>query len=640
MKKTLLLLAGTIFGLLHLGLAQAQEQQVSSPDFLVNIDSQYIIYQDGLAEVKQILSIKNVASTTPDVISVETVGDQPSNLSTSFQDSIAISAEVNNDVIDFAINGQLSGYTAEWSLSADYNSNMVHELNDTKYVFLPKTKISSNNSANFEVVNRSYSVSLPESFGAPNIIGEKQTSSTSALGQQIYSFSGESAKDIDGSIIAFGQQQKAEVNINGSTSSSFWWSSERVVLPADTVGQVLSVKNSSAIPSQAMLDKDGNVVYEFSAGPFSTNDWSMQAEAILSSTSINIDETAQYSEEDQPTVDLFTGNNGVWASFDSSNKQEGGFVSDTIRKVLDGSASSFDGNSYDSVGPIASSLRQSGVPTRMVKGQAFTDGKTIYDEPRQAYWLEVYMPGGNWAQLDPEVYYNLGHFGANDLLHVAHAVLGVESSDQVFDSTELSTKLVDASDVSIDEVSQSEAIVEGKKHVLIPFVFSLDKAWATAPVGVISDDNALRIGGESGPVNNLGSMVPLQTSSVRSISVGPSTLDSGQIDYGTVSGGVFSSTQESEYSIAYWPFIGLLATVGLLGFVVYRLRNRGPRSRTNKSNNTKVQIPEAAPTAQAQNRMTPASRMDQPPAPTIKPTVKPKVQRSSSAKKNSVDGML
>ena len=562
---------------LPLSIVNAQEAEGFDFDFSIDVETQYQVQDNGQAKVKQILSIYNETDITPDEITINLAGSRQSGLRVETQDSGQVVSKIDDNSANISLNGLFSGYSAQWSMSLDYDTNLFTDLGeDARAAVLPGLVISSSDNAKWNFNSNSYLVSAPSSWGSLETVGQQPSSAVATLGQQILTFKDDESDIAKPVILKEGTPSILYKRSSSLKGTSFWWSDKEIELPISSANQSFSLNYASTLPLDGELDSLGNTVLKYRLSPNESIDLDIEGVVKLSSQkNHNEDYNIPVTDIDSSLINT----DGGWSNFESFDLEleaETGPV--FIERVLDLALEEGDPSGQDFSeavkynAKIAKTLRQNNVPARIVAGKAFTDGKQLFTEPIDHVWVEIQDSSRQWVTLDVLSYSNMKQFGYQDGLHIVEQVIST-ADDEPIEGVEYT---FENKTYDIDG-SSAEYQLSGVRNVIIPFLLSVDTATAQAPYyGCCEDVSALRTSDKSEDSISIDkSLAPGEKFSIRSLSVGPQSTADDQIQLLKQADADFSSAVAAAgYESSYKPFIGILivAALSLIGLKEYKKR--------------------------------------------------------------------
>jgi hypothetical protein len=232
-------------------------------------------------------------------------------------------------------------------------------------------------------------------------------------------------------------------------------------------------------------------------------------------------------------------------------------------------------------------LRSQNIPARMPVGYAYAgnlkQSKSVSDSLHS--WVEVYVPGIGWMNLDPTWGEKFDNFGKSDLDHFAFALWGEDDSaptavmmgekdlNYQYENTVISyaNSFPDAKPTGVAEV---------RSYVIFPGV-SLAHYTVTAPEHTTGDNYAAQLKhGNKVQDFSLGSLAPQQQFSQNAMVLGG--------DYASAAELVFLQTVDGSETVLalatgrpqWWPFIVICVVVsGIIGLILVEWRLSKRRSR-------------------------------------------------------------
>ena len=364
-----------------------------------------------------------------------------------------------------------------------------------------------------------------------SVVGKKPSETDFKSGNQVYIFNEEKSEIKAPITIYSGSTVQSKIVIKKKLeNNTFWWQTEQLILPLDTSNQKSFIKKITPKPTNTKVDKDGNILVEFSLSPRKKIDVVAEIQLDMAqSITPDIEDSEALIEEIPKEIS---------ADYTSSSKNlpkstinELGFNIDKLRKepvikiandvtlkvlerskVLDkdldlskrkANPSTLAKSSLDYSDDVVASLRAAGVPARLVGGYLVNG-----DNYRQHVWLEFFSPDNGWTPVDPWLMKNGSEtFGSVYFDHVAMFLWGVNdgSPKNIADSI-----AVEYFDGELPNQKFQSSSLEVDKFVLLPGV-SLVKSSVKMPAGIVHDGLLLATKNDT---SALGSLAPFQEISI------------------------------------------------------------------------------------------------------------------------------
>ncbi|MDQ5943938.1 MAG: Transglutaminase family protein [Patescibacteria group bacterium] len=231
-------------------------------------------------------------------------------------------------------------------------------------------------------------------------------------------------------------------------------------------------------------------------------------------------------------------------------------------------------------------LRSQNIPARMPVGYAYAgnlkQSKAVADSLHS--WVEVYVPGIGWMNLDPTWGEKFDNFGKSDLDHFAFAVWGSDDAtptavmvgDQDMNYQYENTTISYGQDFPN---ANREGKADVSSYVVFPG-FSISRYSVTAPENVAGDNYAAQIKhGEKVEDVSLGSLAPRQEFSQNVAILGSSYGKTAELLFVQKTDGSDTVLAVATGSAEWWPFIVLCVFLsGIIGLILVELRLSKQRS--------------------------------------------------------------
>lgn len=254
-KRILVIIISLLFILLP-------QKVLAANEFSTSYDVNYEVGVDGVTEVTEKVSLKNLTNTYYASSFTMTIG------STTLTDVIAtdtdgaLSSTVedkdNQTLINVKLNQQITGIDKKQSFTLKYKSkDFAQSIGKTWEVNLPRIHEKSD----IELFN--VTLSVPLSFGEPTSITPKPTSEADSAGKITFRFNKEQLVN-SGVSVNFGTNQVFDFNLKYELdNSSFFPAVTSITLPPDTNYQDVTITNIYPAPINVTRDKDGNYLAWF-----------------------------------------------------------------------------------------------------------------------------------------------------------------------------------------------------------------------------------------------------------------------------------------------------------------------------------------------------------------------------------------
>lgn len=617
-----LVLGGLILNLLP-------KPSLASTDFSYKTDITYKVDGSGSTTVTQHYTVTNNSATkyldsialsapTDDVSGIKVVygvGGEAIDFSTT--DKSTSSQGYNYDYREVSIkfpNKQV-GRGKSWDFTMSYHTAKLVEVKGTaQTVYIPAIA-QSGDSDEYNVT-----LSVPQSFGLPKSSGVKPSSGGIEDGQAIYTFSKEDLARQSVALV-FGDSTVYKVNFNFPLKNTTNRTKNfTVTLPPDTSSQKIYINQLDPKPTDTRLDADGNVLADYTVPP--NSDITVKTNIAAEVKYIEYDLSAGGTKKDIPQelISRYTGATKYWQAADpdvviKSQTAVGGNqkvvdIVKTINKVVidtltynnekikynvrQGAEKALHNPNnavcleYSDL--MIAMLRAQGIPARMPVGYAYSGNlktsRAVSDSLHS--WVEAYIPGVGWVNVDPTWGEKFDNFGKSDLDHFSFAVWG--SSDNApaavtengndtnyqYEGTEISyVKETPAPDVS--------SKVTATKWVFLPFL-SFVQYSVIAPANVSGDDYKLKLRTNSSESEiSLGSLAPAQKIGGWVMSAGSTFVAATNLQFysGAKADQMLAGTNASANFLPLLMIIGFIALFALVFLIKWAIRRKYSKSKSD-----------------------------------------------------------
>lgn len=603
----------------------------SATDFSYNTEVTYRVDEDGTTHVEEEYRITNNTSNKYlDGLQLSTPTDEVKNLHVVDSSGAAVVAEQTTKTttqqgysydyqeINLKFNKRQVGKNLTWGFKVSYDTTKLVETKGAAHtVYIPAIAQGMSDD-NYRVT-----LSVPQSFGEPHSSGARPTSGGIDGDRASYSFD---KKDLTSQALAlvFGDNTVYKINFNfplkndSSLPKTF-----TVALPPDTSSQKIFVNSLEPKPINTRLDVDGNVLADFSVPAKTELTVKTDIEAVVKYLEYDLSASGTKADIPEDLVRKYTGATHYWQTQDPnlvlalkakaniSDKQKvadivretNKFVIDTLSynnekikyNIRQGSAVALKDPAnavcleYSDL--MIAILRSQGVPARMPIGYGYTGNLKASSAVSDSLhsWVEAYVPGVGWINVDPTWGEKYDNFGRSDLDHFAFAVWGAQDGTPAAVTQDGNDKNYQYEKAEISYVkktpqAQENGRLQAKKWAILPFV-SVISYEVTAPANVAGDDYLLRVDDRGGKKEiTLGSLAPTQKLSAWLASLGVGFMSPASLEF-VRSGDNALIMSSVKVSTNVMPMIViLLLMVGIVVVVAVKLHLNKKRARSEATN--------------------------------------------------------
>ena len=584
----------------------------SATDFSYNTQVTYRVSQDGTTHVEESYQITNNTSNKYlDALALSTPTDEVKNLTVTDNSGAPVPVEqttksttqqgytYNYQELNLKFNHKQVGKNLTWGFKIQYDTTKLVEAKGSAHtVYIPAVAQGTGDD-NYQVT-----LSVPQSFGDPHSSGAKPTSGGIADGRAIYTFE---KQDLTKQALAlvFGDSTVYKVNFNfplkndSSGSKTF-----TIALPPDTSSQKIYVNSLDPKPTNTRLDVDGNVLADYNVPAHKEITVKTDIEGVVKYLEYDLSASGSKKDIPEELVKKYTAPTHYWQSQDpnlvlalkaKTNLNDKQKVVDIVREINNfvvatlsynnekikynirqGSAAALKDPAnavcleYSDL--MIALLRSQGIPARMPIGYGYTGNlKTSSSVSDSLHsWVEAYVPGVGWMNIDPTWGEKFDNFGKSDLDHFAFAVWGAQDDapsavSQGQTDTNYQYEKAEISYVEQPPKAEENGRLTASKWAILPFVGIISYE-VTAPSNVAGDNYKLRVDDKGGKSEiELGSLAPSQKLSAWLTSLGVGFASPAALEFvqSGNSGLVLSSTKVNTNFV---PMIIILSVIA--GFIV------------------------------------------------------------------------
>ncbi|MBA3679491.1 transglutaminase family protein [Candidatus Saccharibacteria bacterium] len=630
------------FGIVLIFLAIPWHTQAST-EFNYDVNSVYIVNSDSSTRVEESYTVSNNADNKYlDSIQLSTPVEDTKNISVEYTDGTSIPFTVEKKTADnqgynyeyseisIKFSRRNVGRNSHWGFVVSYDTNKLIETKGSAHTFnIPSVPQENGSDYSVEIV-------VPENFGTLHTTGTRPIKIGTKKGQTRYKF--ENKQQLKKSILlVFGDSTLYEVNYNFPLKNdSSFGSTFTVTLPPNTSGQQVIVQQLDPQPKSTSLDPDGNILADYDVPPRTNITVKTNIIGIVSYLDYNLNASGTKAEIPKDLVARYTKPQQYWPSDNPQimNKAReltadkktvaeqvraiNNYVVDTLSynnekikyNIRQGGLKALQNPSnavcleYSDLS--ISLLRAAGIPSRMPIGYGYSgslkQSNSVSDSLHS--WVQAYVPGIGWMNVDPTWSEKFNNFGSSDLDHFAFAIWGVNDSrpapvmrnggdiNYQYEATTISYR-------STPPVLQPQSQLSVNKWLVLPFI-ALTKYDIQAPTDTAGDNYVLRTRqGSRVDVADLGSLAPKQKITRWSAVIGSTAFGSLNADF-TQNGNnslVLASTKVSSVGWPMWLVIGLLT-----GIIIWRVVRSNLKRKPTSSE--EIAKPITAPIPTIQNNQT------------------------------------
>lgn len=587
----------------------------AASDFTYNIDLNYQLSESGTVKVvstyrvsakrnDRILDLIRIAAPTSDI----------ENLQANYLDGREISTntiEKTNTNLGFTYN--YKEITVDFEPGAPAAPSFVisyetKDLMDTKgsarAVYVPSLADVGSDE------NYTVSVSAPQSFGrlfstgvAPELNGTD--------GERVrYSFA--RATDLKRALtLIFGESTVYQVNFNYPLQNDMGQSrTMTITLPPDTSAQKVFIRSLEPKPSSTRLDADGNILADYQVPARSKIVVKTDIAAQVKYLEYDLAKSGVMKDIPTDLARRYTSQSRYWQTTSPQLQVKASQAVAGTDKVIDKVRNLYkltvdtltynnekiqynirQGSDKALSNPenavcleysdlLIALLRSQGIPARMPVGYAYAgnlkQSKAVSDSLHS--WVEAYVPGIGWMNLDPTWGEKFDNFGKSDLDHFTFAIWGeqdamptaVMSSGKDMNYQYEQTELAYSSDFP---ASASTGSVSVRSLVLFPGV-NLTRYQVKGPENIAGDNFAVQIKHGAQVVDRkIGSLAPGQNFTQNILVVGGEFAAPAEVVLTQSADGQQAVLALARADVQWWPFITICVVLsGIIALILVKLR--------------------------------------------------------------------
>ncbi len=605
----------------------------ASSDFSYNVAINYRVTSDANTRVQETYTVTSHTSNKYlSNIQLSTPTDDVRNIRVEYSDGSNIPftttkkhTEVSGypyDYVEVDINftRQTSGAGNSWSFIVSYDtSKLVETKGGAHTVYIPA--ISQDARENYSV-----RLTVPESFGTLHTTGPRPINQTNKNGQVTYEFD---KKDlIDKSLaLVFGDSTIYKINFNFPLNNdSPITQTFTVTLPPNTSGQKIIVRNLHPQPKNTRLDVDGNILADYDVPARTHMVVQTDIQAVIRYLEYNLASSGTKEQIPKELVARYTNSQQYWSANNAQIQAKAkeltagktsvaeqvaainNYVIDTLSynnekikyNIRQGGIKALqDPNNvvcleYSDL--TISLLRAAGIPARMPIGYGYSgdlkQSNAVTDSLHS--WVQAYVPGIGWMNVDPTWGEKFHNFGSSDLDHVAFAIWGQSDDSPVavtasgrdvnyqYENTTISYESLPANIVLDGKLS-------GSKWQILPFL-SLVKYDVVAPTSTAGENYMLEARSGNSTFNiMLGNLAPQQKATFYRPEFGFVAAGSEVVEF-TQNGNTALILATTRFAVINWTMWLLLLLIA--GLIIWKL----VQLRAKKTKHSSKEIPKPIPT--------------------------------------------
>lgn len=595
----------------------------AASEFSYTIDMNYAINDDGTTRVTSSYRITN--NTNNRVLAslqINTPTNDVADIAARYADgsSLPFSAadKTNTTLGNFAYK-EINLRFADWpsgrgttqDFSVSYTTGSLVDIKGSSRTFYVPSLAEVGANENYNI-----SVSVPASFGTMISTGALPQIDGSDGDKVRYRFA--NANDLLGRsfTLIFGETTiyKADFTfpLKNTTNRDRVFT---VTLPPNTPTQKIYINKLDPQPIATRVDTDGNILADYTVPARGTVTVHTDISAQVTYRAYDLSKGGKTSDIPQELIRDYTGSTRFWQTDDAELRAKAQqavsgktnvvdilralqkLTNDTLTynnekikyNIRQGSGRALRNPDnavcleYSDL--MIALLRSQGIPARMPVGYAYAgtlkQSKSVADSLHS--WVEAYVPGIGWMNLDPTWSEKFDNFGKSDLDHFTFAIWGRQDAVPaavMLDNTDINYQYEQTSityDSSLS-VTQQKGAVTAKTYVVLPGV-SFVQYSATAPGVEVGDNYAVLLKQADGKTQRvvIGRMAPLQKQETGLFAFGAAFATPTQVVFvqNTETGDIVYGAATS--TIIWWPAIlawSVIAGIILLILVKLSIRRR------------------------------------------------------------------
>ncbi|QQS26770.1 transglutaminase family protein [bacterium] len=604
---------------LIIGILLVARHSQAAADFTYDIDLNYKLQDSGTTTVvakykvtynrpDKILDLIRISAPTNDVQNLQATYPSGEKIATKAEQKSSNSLGYNYDYKEITVDFNTRDATTtalEFVVSYD-TAELMDVKGSSRTLYVPSlAQIGADE-------NYTVSVSVPQDFG--KVFSTGVAPELNGVDGDLVRYTFPKTADLKRSVsLLFGESTIYEANfafpLNNNTSQTKRYT---VALPPDTSSQKIFIKSLSPEPVATRLDGDGNVLADYDVPAQTKVVVNTDIAAQINYLEYNLSASGSMADIPTEIAQKYTKQTQYWQSTSPQLQVKAAQAVAGTDKVIDKVRNLYkltvDTLSYNNekirynirqgsdkalANPdnavcleysdlLVALLRSQNIPARMPVGYAYAgnlkQSKAVADSLHS--WVEVYVPGIGWMNLDPTWGEKFDNFGKSDLDHFTFALwgerddtpsavmVGRQDMNYQYENTTISyaESFPDADRTGTAEVSS---------YVIFPGL-SVSHYAVMAPQNVAGDNYVAQIkhGGDTNNVN-LGSLAPRQQFNQNIAVWGGEYAKTAELLFVQKSNGGDTVLAVSTGPAQWWPFIVICIVIsGIIGLILIKLRFR------------------------------------------------------------------
>ena len=611
-----------VLGCILASLVVVGHARAASSAFAYDSKITYTIIDDSTTQVEEVYTVTNqTARQYLTELKLTTPSDKISELHVNYADGTTIPTSVaaKSDTGGFSVATQEitmkfprvnAGNGQQWQFAVRYKTaGLVETKGSAHTVYVPAVESSTQRNS-YKIL-----VDVPQAFGTPHFTDSDGHLVSRNATRQTYQFTKSDVAEHSLALV-FGDSTIYNFTFHAPlVNTSPVPRTFTVALPPDLVTQTSVIKSLEPAPKTTRLDADGNVLAEYTIGPYQKLTVVANVEGQARYRDYNLAASGTAKDIPAALVTNYTRatrywpTNGAVAAAAKSVVEPDAKVADNVKAVYDyvidkltynneklkfnvrqGAAKALANPSnavcLEYADLMIAMLRSQGIPARMVVGYAYAG--SLKASPAVAdslhSWVEAYVPGIGWMTVDPTWGEKFDDFGRSDLDHYAFATWGKNDSAPGAVMLGGSDTGYQYEDTQLNFLRAASRVptsgnLSVHRYTLLPFV-SVDKIHVTAQSHIVTAGNQLVVDGRS---IDLGSLAPSQDIEFTNVTFGSSWNKSVTAQLQRQVAGQAKIITKTTIAVHYWPMLAiLLGIIALYLLNMLRLRSKQRASRVKK----------------------------------------------------------